>query len=99
MSTIPYPLNVDRNLAEERDERRYARAVMQIDPGDVIAEVESLVAQITDPERHPLYPLVNWLLDRQLTPGDGAHFWDTWKQLACRAIDRLVDEALARGED
>jgi hypothetical protein len=99
MSSIPYPPDFDRNLEEERHERRYALAVTQIDPGDVIAEVESLVAQITDPERHPLSPLVNWLLDRQLTPGDGTHFWDTWKQLACRAIDRLADEALARGED
>jgi hypothetical protein len=99
MSSITYPADFDRNLEEERSERRYALAVTQIDPGDVIAEVESLVAQIIDPERHPLYPMVCWLLDRRLTPGDGAHFWDTWKRLACRAIDRLVDEALARGED
>jgi hypothetical protein len=99
MSSIPYPPDFDRNLEEERSERRDALAVTQIDPGDVIAEVESLVAQIIDPERHPLYPMVCWLLDRRLTPGDGAHFWDTWKRLACQAINRLVDEALARGED
>jgi hypothetical protein len=38
------------------------------------------------------------LLDRQLTPGNGAVFWDAWKVLACQAIDQLV-EARLQGED
>jgi hypothetical protein len=80
-------------------ENRRRLALKALDPGDVIATVESRLSAEADPAQHPLYGLVCWLLDRQLTPLDGGLFWDTWKQLACQAIDTRIDEALARGED
>lgn len=80
MSSIPYPLNVDQNLDEEQDERRYALAVKMIDPGDVIAEVESLVAQIIDPKHHP------WNLEALAAAYD---------RLVQEALSKLIGEKLA----
>jgi hypothetical protein len=92
MSSIPYPQDCDQNLEEGRYERRYARAVTTIDPGDVIAEVESLVAQIIDPERHPLYGIVAYYLDSG-GPDTGRQPW-TLEAMAA-AYDRLVQAALS----
>jgi hypothetical protein len=98
VSNIPYPPDFDIDTEADRVEVRRQLIGRQLDPGDVIATLEDTLAQVADPAQHPLYPLVAWLLDRQLTPGDGAVFWDHWKRLACQAIDQLVDEALAREE-
>jgi hypothetical protein len=68
MSSIPYPPDFDRNLDEERYAQRYALAVKMIDPGDVIAEVKSMVAQIIDPERHTLYGVVAYYLEAGAGP-------------------------------
>jgi hypothetical protein len=65
-----------------------------LDAGDVLAQVDALIASEPDPVKHPLYPVVRWLLDQALTPGSGGDFWDTWKALACHAIDQLVGERL-----
>jgi hypothetical protein len=92
---IPYPLPFDHAAAHHEERRR--RALNALDPGDVIATVEDLLAQEADPRQHPLFGLVNWLLDRQLSV-DGGAFWDAWKALAHQAIDRLVEQRL-QGED
>jgi hypothetical protein len=65
--------------------------------GDVLAQVDDLIAREPDPTKHPYYSLVAFLLDRQLAVHGGA-FWDAWKVVACQAIDRLV-EARLQGED
>jgi hypothetical protein len=98
MSTrhLPYPPNFEVNHAAAIHEERRRRVMQSLDVGDVLAQVDNLLAQEPDPTKHPCFPLVNWLLDRQLTPGSGGDFWDAWKRLACQAIDRLVSEHLAR---
>jgi hypothetical protein len=55
-----------------------------------------LIASEPDPTKHPCFPLVNWLLDRQLAV-HGGEFWDAWKALAWQAIDQLI-EARLQGE-
>jgi len=93
MSRIPYPLHIDQNLEEARDAPREALAVQMFDPGDVIAEVESLVAQIIDPEHHPLYGVVTYDLEAG-GPDTGRRPWNL--EALAAAYNRLVQEALSQ---
>jgi hypothetical protein len=93
MSSIPYPLNINQNLEEERDAQREALAVKMLDPGDVIAEVESLVARIIDPEHHPLYGVVAYYLEAG-GPDTGRRPWNL--ETLAAAYERLVQEALSK---
>jgi hypothetical protein len=93
MSRIPYLLNIDQNLEEERGAQREALAFQMLDPGDVIAEVESLVAQIIDPEHHPLDGVVASYLGAG-GPDTGRRPWNL--EALAAAYDRLVQEALRR---
>jgi hypothetical protein len=93
---VPAPDAHDYHAADLEERRR--RALKALDPGDVLAQVDDLIASEPDPKAHPLYPMVLWLLDQAWTPGNGAEFWDQWKTLAIQAIDRLV-EARLQGED
>jgi hypothetical protein len=93
MSSIPYPHAFDQNLEEERYEQRYALAVKMLDPGDVIAEVESLVAQILDPDQHPLAGLVAYYLEAG-GPDTGRRPWHL--EALAAAYDRLVQAALSQ---
>jgi len=96
MSTrhLPYPSDFDTDHAAARHEERRRRALTALDVGDVLAQVDDLIASEPDPTKHPCYGLVAFLLDRQLAV-HGGEFWDAWKQVALRAIDQLVDDALA----
>ena len=87
MSRIPYPLHVDQNLEDERCAQREALAVKMIDPGDVIAEVESFVAQIIDAELHPLYGVVAYYLEAG-GPETGRRPWNL--EALAAAYNRLV---------
>jgi hypothetical protein len=99
MSThhIPYPPDFDVDYHADLCEQRRRRALKSLDPSDVLAELDDLIASEPDPKAHPCFGLVNWLLDGQLAV-DGGSFWDAWKALALQAIDRLV-EARLQGED
>jgi hypothetical protein len=103
MSSIPYPRHVDLNLDEEVWAARYAAAVRQLDPGDVIAAVESQVAQIVDPAAHPLYGVVAYYLEAG-GPETGRVPWNlealaaAYDALVKQALDRLIDAHL-QGED
>lgn len=99
MSTrhLPYPSDFEVNHAAAHHEERRRLALKSFDVGDVLSVLDDLISQESDPEQHPCFPLVNWLLDRQWAV-DGGAFWDAWKRLACTAIDRLV-EARLQGED
>jgi hypothetical protein len=99
MSTrhVPYPHDFEVNHTAAHHEKRRRRALKALDVGDVLAQVDDLIASEPDPMKHPCFPLVNWLLDRQLAV-HGGEFWDAWKQVALQVIDRLV-EARLQGED
>jgi hypothetical protein len=74
--------------------QRVARALKQIDPGDVITVVESRLAAQPDPKAHPLYNLVCWVLDKHVGPLDGGQLFDRWHQLVLAAVDTCIDDAL-----
>jgi len=99
MSTrhIPYASEFEMDYAAAHQEERRRRALKSLDVGDVLAQVDDLIAREPDPTKHPCYGLVAFLLDRQLAV-HGGEFWDAWKQVALQAIDQLV-EAHLQGED
>jgi hypothetical protein len=98
--SIPYPHKFDQHLDEERHERRYALAVKQLVAGDVIAQVEAIVAQILDPKAHPLYGVVAYYLEAG-GPQTGRLPWNleamaaAYDALVKQALDRLIAEKLA----
>jgi len=65
-----------------------------IDPGAVIAIVESRLSSESDVTKHPLYPMALFFLDRQPAV-DGGALYDHWKRLVLAAIDTCLGEALA----
>jgi hypothetical protein len=95
MSThqIPYPRDFDVNYHADHQQQRVERARKLIDPGDVLSVIDSRIAAEPDPKQHPLYELVNFLLDRQ-TAVDGAAFYNRCRQLCLAAIDTCLDDLL-----
>jgi hypothetical protein len=99
MSTrhLPYPPDFEIDHVAAHHEERRRRALQSLDVGDVLAQVDDLIAREADPAKHPLFPVVNWLLDRQGRV-DGGAFWLQWQVLVDRAIEQLI-EARLQGED
>jgi hypothetical protein len=97
MSThdLPYPPDFHIDYHADHHEERRRRALQFLDVGDVLAQVDDLIAQESDPTKHPCHAMVAWLLERQLTPLDGGTLYDRWKHLCLDAIDRLVAQRLA----
>jgi hypothetical protein len=89
--SIPYPPHFNCNLDEERHERRYAAALKRVDAGDVIAQVEAMVAQILDPKAHPIYGVVAYYLEAG-GPQTGRLPWNL--EALAAAYDALVKQAL-----
>jgi hypothetical protein len=82
MSTryTPEPSQIDYHADVQA--QRVERARKLIDPGDVIAVVESRLAAEADPAAHPLYNL------------DGGQLFDRWHQLVLAAVDTCLDDLL-----
>jgi hypothetical protein len=93
MSTryTPEPSQIDYH--SDVQAQRVARAKALIDPSDVLSILDSRMAQEPDPRAHPLYPLVQFYLDRQIAV-DGGAFYDHCKQLVLAAIDTALDDLL-----
>jgi hypothetical protein len=98
MSTryTPEPSQIDYHADVQA--QRVARAKALIDPGDVLSILDSRLAQEPDPRAHPLYPLVQFYLDRQ-TAVHGGEFYDHCKRLVLAAIDTALDDVLETMED
>jgi hypothetical protein len=99
MSTrhIPYPSDFEVNHDAAHHEERRRRALQSLDVGDVLAQVDDLIASEPDPTKHPCFAVANWLLDRQGRV-DGGAFWLAWQVLVDQAIEQLI-EARLQGED
>jgi hypothetical protein len=91
---INVPSADEINYHEARQVRRVQAALKQIDPGDVLAVIDSRIAQESDPTKHPLYQMVAWHLEKCLTPLDGGQFYDRFRQLVLAAIDSCLDDVL-----
>jgi hypothetical protein len=94
---LPYPHDFEINYDASRHEERRRRALQSLDVGDVLAQVDDLIAREPDPQKHPCFAVANWLLDRQGRV-DGGAFWLQWQVLVDQAIQQLI-EARLQGED
>jgi hypothetical protein len=91
---INLPQADEINYHEARQVQRVEAAKKRIDPGDVIAVVESRLAAEADPAQHPLYNLVCWVLDKHVAPIDGGQLFDRWHQLVLAAVDSAIDDLM-----
>ena len=96
MSTryTPEPSQIDYHADVQA--RRVQAALKRIDPGDVLAIIDSRIAAEPDPTQHPLYHLVAWHLERCLTPMDGGQFFDGFRTLVISTINTALDDLLER---
>jgi hypothetical protein len=92
----PEPSQIDYHADVQA--QRVARAKALIDPSDVLSILDSRLAQEPDPRAHPLYPVVQFYLDRQIAV-DGGAFYDHCKPLVLAAIDTALDDVLDTMED
>ena len=108
MSSLPYPPHHDIDAQAELHEARYARVLKTLSPGEVLATVDDLVAQVVDPRHHPLYALVSQCLSYGTTLSSGTRPYVSemvgalYEPLIDQAIARLLEERLAdfrMGED
>jgi hypothetical protein len=90
---IPSPDEINYHWAAQQ--QRVEAALKRLDPGDILAIVDSRIAAEPDPTKHPLYQMVLFFLDRQVAV-DGATLYDDWRRLIVAAIDTCLDELLAR---
>ena len=90
-TTIPEAEPIDYHEAEQT--QRVERAFKQLDPGDVLAVIDSRIAGLSSPQEHPLYQMVLFYLDRT-TAVDGGAFYDRFRQLVLAAIDGCLDDGL-----
>jgi hypothetical protein len=96
-TAVPEAEQIDYHEAEQT--QRVERAFKQLDPGDVLAVIDSRIAGLASPQGHPLYQMVLFYLDRT-TAVDGGAFYDRFRQLVLAAIDTCLDDALeCLGED
>lgn len=93
MSTryTPAPSQIDYHA--DLQAQRVEAAKKQIDAGDVLSLIDRRIAAEPDPTQHPLYPLVQFFLDR--APAcHGGEFFDAWKTRILAAIDSAIDDVL-----
>jgi hypothetical protein len=98
MSSLPYPSDFDIDRAAERRWAREAAILRTLDVGDVLAEIDDLIALEVNPEGHPLYHLVAFLLDH-CSVDNAEALWGRCQRLADHAIERVIEQRLAAGED
>jgi hypothetical protein len=99
MYDLEIPAPEEHNYHEACQQQRVEKALKALTVSDVLSVLDDLIAVEPDAAKHPCHDLVAYLLDQAWTPGDGGQFWDAWKVLACQAIDQLINERLAQGED
>jgi hypothetical protein len=97
-SRLNVPAPDEHNYHEAAQVQRVQAALKRIDPGDVLAVIDARIAAEADPRQHPLFPLVEFYLDRRIAV-DGAAFYDHCKQLVMAAIDSCLDELLEMEDD
>jgi lactate dehydrogenase-like 2-hydroxyacid dehydrogenase len=95
MSTIHYPDDFDVDYHADWRWQREQAALKSLDVGEVLAEVDDLIAQEPDPEKHPFYSLAAHALDRTMQPGSAESLQSRLRRLIDHAIERLVEQRLS----
>jgi hypothetical protein len=90
MSNVHFPDDFELNDHADPQWQRQQMALKTLEPGDVLAEVDDLLASEPDPEQHPLYSLAAHALDRTTMPGSAESVQARLRRLIDHAIDQLV---------
>jgi hypothetical protein len=89
----PEPSQIDYHA--DRQWRRQQAALKALDPGDVLAAVDDMIAREADPQQHPLFAVTCALLGCGTMAGTPDGLWDRYKRLIDHAIEKLVEQKLA----
>jgi hypothetical protein len=73
---------------------REQAALRSLSIGDILAEVDDLIAQEPDEQGHPLFALVANALDKRIMPGTAESLQTRYGRLIDAAIERLVEARL-----
>ena len=95
MSTLYYPDDFDVDYHADWQWQRRQAALKSLEPGDVLAAVDDLIASEPDPAHHPLYSLAAHTFDWTTMPGTPEALWDRYKRLIDHAIERLIEQRLS----
>ena len=96
---LPYPADYD--LEAELADERYERALRRITVDEVLAGVDHLIAQQSDPRKHPLFTLAKHILRHGGLRSSGRRSYvaeqlgQVFEDLIEDAIERLVQEELS----
>jgi hypothetical protein len=100
---LPDDLRYHEDLEAELANERYELALKRITVGDVLSEVDSLIASQSDERKHPLYTLALHVLRSggYRSSGQRFHMADfltaKFEDLLDRAVDNLINEELESG--
>jgi hypothetical protein len=103
MALQPLPYLDTYDVEAERADRRYAQALKRVILGDVLSEVDHLIAEEPDERKHPLNHLARHVLRHGgfRRSGQRAHMADhlgmVFEDLIEEAVERLVQEEWASG--
>jgi hypothetical protein len=95
MSTIHFPDDFDIDYHADLQWQREQMALKTLEPGDVLVEVDDLIAREPDPERHPFYSLAAHALDRTTQPGSAKSLHARLRRLIDHAVERLIEQRLS----
>jgi hypothetical protein len=95
MSNVHFPDDFEINYHSDLQWQRQQMALKSLEPGDVLAEVDAMIAQEPDPEQHPLYSLAAHALDGRAMIGSPEGLMARYRRLIDHAVERLVEERLA----
>jgi hypothetical protein len=91
--SIPYVWPDDPEA--DRTWQRQQLVVKSLEPGDLLAEIDDLIAAEPHPEQHWLFPIAAYLLDKSNTPGSPQALYDRVMRLATHALERVIEQKLA----
>jgi hypothetical protein len=100
-SQLPYPASYDIDTEAELADARYRSALARVTVGDVLSEVEHVIAEEPDERKHPLYALAIRVLRHggYRQTGQRTHMAEfltaKYEDLLDLAIERLVQEELS----
>jgi hypothetical protein len=94
VTSLPYPVSYDIDTPAEFNDERYERALKALNPSDVHATVDELVAQMPNPHDHPLGALVVHCLQYGTTKSGGKRPYVS--EMVGASYEPLIDEAIAR---
>lgn len=95
MQAIPYPLDDDAD-ADWRQQRE-EEILYRMDVGEILVSIDQALASEPDPAQHPLYNVVEYLLNRRRACSD-AEIARSVKALCNHAIMACLDIAMQQDD-